>query len=242
MKIGFPLSESSTQFFINQVYPEFIANAEFEPIPITPANNIEAMVELCDGLLLPGGKDLEPTYYGDENTYSLSVDPKKDAFERALLYAFKDAKKPIFGICRGFQLIVREFMVLHELKGFEYSQGITGHSVASARDMDRNIPTHRVTADKDCLYGRGGVEDMFVNSIHHQGLLAYSKEPIMTFDKSVFTVVAKTKFSVSSTAKHSIVEGVDIKWDGVSIRGVQWHPEELNDVPIIQNFFINNQL
>ena len=169
-KIGITIGLGAKQYSINQVYIRYISNAGFEPIVITPLNNMDTMVELCDGLLLPGGRDVEPTHYGENNVSSIACDPLKDAFERLALHTFREASKPVFGICRGFQLISREFMKEFDFKTFTYRQGISGHSLASSRDIDRSIPSHKVLADKSRLYGEGDVEEMFVNSIHHQAV------------------------------------------------------------------------
>ena len=56
-KIGFTIGLGAKQYSINQVYAQYIANAGFEPIAILPISNMATMAELCDGLLLPGGKD-----------------------------------------------------------------------------------------------------------------------------------------------------------------------------------------
>ena len=242
-KIGFTLGIGKAQYSINQVYAQYIANAGFEPIAITPVNNMSTMAELCDGLLLPGGKDIEPTYYGEDNTNSIGVDPEKDAFERLALHTFREAGKPVFGICRGFQLISREFILEFDVTALTYKQGISGHSLASARDVDRSIPTHGVIADKHTLYGEGRTENMFVNSIHHQALTTRSKTtefPVVnTLRERVakLDIIARTEFGVGATEHHTIIEGVDINWGGSRLAGVQFHPEEMNDIKLIQHFF-----
>lgn len=244
-KIGFTLGIGEKQYSINKVYAEYIANAGFEPIAILPINNMETMVELCDSLLLPGGRDLNPVYYGDDNRASIAVDPAKDAFERKALHIFKAAKKPIFGICRGFQLMVREYIFHHEeIKQLRYAQGIANHSLASSRDVERSIPTHNVVANMRLLYGDDSHTEtddkakMFVNSIHHQALLCTGGIKSGFVDKTdILEIAAATEFGVDKTATHFIIEGVNIMWDGCRLASVQWHPEELNDVKLIQHFF-----
>lgn len=249
-KIGFTIGIGEKQYSINQVYAKYIANAGFEPIAILPVSNMETMAELCDGLLLPGGKDLNPIYYGDDNRSSINVDPEKDAFERKALHVFKSVKKPIFGICRGFQLMVREYMFHHEeIKQLRYAQGISNHSLASARDVERSIPTHSVVANMSILYGdtsHSEADDkakIFVNSIHHQALLYQAllstggRRGRFASGDDVLEVAAATEFGVDRTATHIIIEGVNIVWDGCRMASCQWHPEELNDIKLIQHFF-----
>ena len=56
--------------------------------------------DTCDGLLIPGGADVNPVLYGQENTASEGIDDSRDADEIALAKCFFAAGKPVFGICR----------------------------------------------------------------------------------------------------------------------------------------------
>lgn len=58
-----------------------------------------------DGLLLCGGEDIDPDRYGQKNCGSLGIDPDRDAAEFVLAEAYAAAGKPIFGICRGHQVL-----------------------------------------------------------------------------------------------------------------------------------------
>ena len=59
----------------------------------------------CTGLLLCGGGDVDPSYYHQENQGSQPPDLVRDQAEMELFHAFFQAGKPIFGICRGMQLM-----------------------------------------------------------------------------------------------------------------------------------------
>jgi len=113
MKIAIPIWKSGDglRYNINVAYIDYLKKAGYMPMMIMPENFDE--INQCGGLLLPGGTDIDPIYYSDENIGSYGTDPEKDEFERQLLFAFIEAGKPIFGICRGFQLIAREFMLSH---------------------------------------------------------------------------------------------------------------------------------
>ena len=63
------------------------------------------LAERADGLVLTGGGDLEPSYYGEERRFeSVVCDETRDAFELALTRAFLKRGRPILAICRGFPL------------------------------------------------------------------------------------------------------------------------------------------
>lgn len=110
----------------------------------------------CDGLLLTGGYDIDPAFYGQENVACFHVDPVKDREEIALVEQFMALERPIFGICRGHQ-------ILNVALGGDMIQHVPGHA-----QLDTGVDdAHPVTAEHEFmrrLYG-----DRFpVNSAHHQ--------------------------------------------------------------------------
>jgi len=241
MKIGITVAKSKTQLFVNQAYVDYVKNAGFDPVLINEFNDLTAMAETCDGLLLPGGVDLEPTFYGENNVGSMSADPERDDFEREVLQAFILAGKKVFGICRGFQLMVREFLIAHELPHATFYQHINNHSLASDRVAKRSTPTHSVYANMKALYNGVHHADMFVNSMHHQALVATKIISVEFENGNKIKEVAQTTFGLKSkNQKEHIIEAVDIIVQGCKLRGVQWHPEELNDVKLLQVFFVEN--
>ncbi|MBQ6494041.1 MAG: gamma-glutamyl-gamma-aminobutyrate hydrolase family protein [Erysipelotrichaceae bacterium] len=58
-----------------------------------------------DGLLLPGGEDVHPERYNEEVDGSMKMDPELDELQLQTMDLFVKAGKPVFGICRGHQLI-----------------------------------------------------------------------------------------------------------------------------------------
>jgi putative glutamine amidotransferase len=243
MKIAVPLCGSKTQNFINTTYIDYLIGAGLTPVFIPQNKFIEDLLKECDGLLLSGGIDIDPIYYGFNNIDSSGVSPTRDSFERNLIEYFLKNDKKIFGICRGFQLICLELFALGELKG-EYIQDLKNHPTNT--DVDRNIPIHFIFIDEKELYSsinninfeksdltkiifnfnnscdKSHIKRIAVNSMHHQGFIipkTYSDTKIIAiapYDKNEF-----------------LVEAIKFK----NILAVQWHPEELNDFPLIKNFF-----
>ncbi len=241
MKIAIPMSTSKTQHYINFAYVEYVHAAGFEPITITPVNNIDDVSSWCDGLLLPGGIDIDPIFYGEDNVAAMSSDPDKDAFERELLYSFFYKNKPVFGICRGMQLIVKQFLLQNQTfrNKLVYYQHISGHSLANERNVSRTQPTHHVIAN-NALYGDTDTtasKKIFVNSMHHQCLcVTQDKDRQFTTKFNNMTILAHTKVGLDKKDKEVIVEAIGI---GNKIKAVQWHPEELMDTTLIKIFFDN---
>jgi len=248
MLIGIPVSESKTQYFVNQAYVNYVHSAGLEAVLVNPKNDLGIMGNTCDGLLLPGGIDIDPVFYEEDNYSSYSVDPEKDAFERAVFHEFVARRKPVFGICRGLQLIAWELM-LHTNVGqvLYFTQHIESHSLANDLNLSRNVRSHSIIANTNVLYNAPGRDNrgvkMFVNSMHHQCLLYNTKKNLDRGD------LAEVSFHVLATAKNGIgklgkgfglcvvVEAFRMNWGGSRILAVQWHPEELEDNHLLSNFF-----
>lgn len=111
-----------------------------------------------DGLILCGGGDISPHFYGEENTFSKNIDIHRDKCEFALLEKFIKEEKPILGICRGLQIINVFF-------GGTLCQDIPNHCDNCGNDL-----IHNITATKNSfLYSLYG-ENFTVNSNHHQSV------------------------------------------------------------------------
>ena len=59
-------------------------------------------IDEYDGLLLPGGADMDPSYYHEENKGSRDINKPLDELQLSFFRKFYEADKPILGICRGF--------------------------------------------------------------------------------------------------------------------------------------------
>lgn len=158
-----------------------------------------SLADRCDGLLIPGGADVNPALYGQENTASTGIDDDRDRDEIVLIQKFHAKRKPIFGICRGHQII----------------------NVALGGDMIQHIPTApdhvRLDSGVDNLHTAKALhpfiqnlygETFVVNSTHHQavGRLGEGLIPACICDDG-------------------IIEGF-IHENGLII-GVQFHPERI---------------
>ena len=117
----------------------------------------EGRLEDYEGLLLPGGGDLEPWRYGQQAQCVRNLDPARDDDEWRLLEAFVEAGKPVLGICRGMQVINAYF-------GGTLFQNLSGHSQLGGADR-----VHPVR-NTDPVWKRELGESMVVNSAHHQAV------------------------------------------------------------------------
>jgi putative glutamine amidotransferase len=161
------------------------------------------------GLILSGGGDVDPKYYGAElaGAEEDSIDLARDEMELTLAQAALATDMPIFGICRGCQ-------VLNVAAGGGMIQHFGGH-----RSPKHSTAYHDVVVTPQSRFHRIVGEDTFaVNTFHHQGMDRASIAPI---------------FAPSAVASPDkwLVEAYESRSHGWVV-GVQWHPErtfELGD-------------
>lgn len=165
-------------------------------------------VQLIDGLMLPGGPDVDPTFYGEEPHPKIGMTLyQKDRFEIALIKAALAADKPIFGICRGIQIMnVAMGGTLYQDLESQYPELKIQHPQATLGQF----ATHHVelTAGSKLakLYGQSTIK---VNSRHHQAVKAVGKG-----------------LKVTAVAPDGVIEGME-STDTDLFLGVQWHPENM---------------
>ena len=167
----------------------------------------------CDGLLLPGGGDMDPKFYGQARIPACG-EPNllRDAAEPLLLRAFLDADKPVLGISRGTQ-------VLNAVLGGDLYQDIKPFEHLPHNDHWAKV--HTVTVRRGTLLSRIlGQDTVLVNSQHHQAV-----------DR------VAPGFTLAALSEDGIVEAIE-KPDARFCLGVQWHPEWLSDAdPAMQGLF-----
>lgn len=160
----------------------------------------------CDGLLLPGGADINPEMYGEEKSEKCGKpNETRDEAEPVIFRNFLDTNKPILAICRGIQLI-------NVCKGGTLFQDIK--DVQKCKHMDffsRSRSIHTVSIDNNSiLYGILQTEKINVNSMHHQAINRVGE-----------------KFQVAAESEDGFPEAIELQNHPFCI-GVQWHPEHMS--------------
>ena len=180
-----------------------------------------------DGLVLHGGADVWPGSYGETPLQAAwSGDRARDAYEKALVRAFVDAGKPVFGVCRGLQLLNVAF-------GGTLYQDITTQVPEAfvhrdAEIYDQNFHSIKLVPGSQLSALYPGVAQVRVNSIHHQAIKDLSPE----FEAEAFSVT------------DGIIEAIRRKDRSKSyIAATQWHPEfhtpsadTLDDSAVLEDF------
>lgn len=180
------------------------------PIVLPHLVEEEVIAELSsriDGLLISGGADVDPLLYGEEPLPQLgSVMPDRDRTEIAFIRQALAMDMPVFGICRGAQIV--NVAAGGSLYQDVYSQhkGALLHSQRAPRDH----LSHYVTAEADSMLHSMIKSDRFlVNSFHHQAVKRLAPG-----------------FRCTAVASDGIVEAYESESHRF-VLGVQWHPENL---------------
>ncbi len=192
-------------------YVNGVAQAGGIPMILPPiAGTAEEVAGRIDGLLLCGGSDLDPCYYGEEAIPELDVTiPERDAFEMALVEQVLERGIPVFGICRGLQVLnVALGGTLYQDLPSQWEGDVLKHR----QDTPKRQPTHEVeVGDGSYIAGVMDREMVKVNSYHHQGIRDLADGLVVTGRSSDGVIEA--------------VEASDLskRW----LLGVQWHAEAM---------------
>lgn len=200
---------------VNHAYVHALSSAGLVPLvtpPLDDAQDAERVVEAVQGLVLTGGEDIDPVWYGEASQPRTNAPHRRrDAWEVALVRAAQARRLPLLAICRGIQ-------VANVALGGTLIQDIpTSCPGALEHDGDRarNARVHEVRIEAGSRMAQAlGATVLTANSIHHQAIAR-----------------AGDALRVVARAPDGVIEGVESRDPAWWMLGVQWHPEELVDVP-----------
>lgn len=178
-------------------------------VPVTDDEpTLAAAVRQLDGLVLSGGADIDPKYFGEAVIPECgTIDAMRDTYDLRLIDYARRYQTPILGICRGMQ-------ILNVQMGGTLYQDIYAQNTATLLCHDqgstpRTEPTHQVAIEPDTkLTEIVNTNTLKVNSFHHQAV------------KDVAPTLRASAHSTDGLCE--AIESTDYP-----IIGVQWHPENL---------------
>lgn len=212
--IGVTANLSEGQSCINNDYTEAVIAAGGVPVLLPVTTDLVALkasIAKIDALLLTGGGDINPVYMKEDPARGLGkVSGLRDQYELLLLKAANDRQLPIFGICRGHQ-------VINVLFGGTLFQDLISQLPESTMQHSQTaegwVGTHQVLIEPDCRLAKVFQEEdeIYTNSYHHQAI------------KSV-----ATGFTITAYCIDGMNEGQESDPEtGKEIFSVQWHPERM---------------
>ncbi len=172
-------------------------------------NDLKQLADTLDGFLFSGGPDIHPFLFGEDTHPKCgNVSPERDNLEMDILPLIMEREKPVFGICRGIQ------MLNVALGGTLYqdieSQFEGGASVAHSQPFAYRTPCHTVDVYPNTLLsGITNETSLMVNSMHHQAIKDLA--PCL---------------EISACAAGHLIEAVEYPGYPFFL-AVQWHPEHL---------------
>lgn len=210
---GVDATSTLSLFGLRPAYTQAVVAAGGIPVLIPlglEEADLHAILARVDGLLIPGGGDIEPKQYRGQNEHATirDVDPDRDRVEFELIQTAVAQEKPLLAICRGHQ-------VFNVALGGSLWEDIASQMPDPIRhDYFKSYPRghlpHTVTLQPGSrLATQMDRTETSVNSLHHQGIRDLAPG---------LTAVAH--------APDGLIEGIEIS-DHPYALGVQWHPEDL---------------
>ena len=187
-------------------YIKVISKAGGVPVlvpQLESVEKIESYLQLIDGLVLSGGKDISPVYYREKPGQKVTkLNPIRDKWEIKLFKKVYNYNLPVLGICRGMQL-------MNVALGGSLYQDLKEQSILHCPDGEEYL-NHQIRIEpKTKLYQTLCSDEITVNSYHHQAIKDLADD---------FKIVAKSQGKIIEA-----IEAVNKDF----VIGVQWHPEDL---------------
>lgn len=187
-------------------FPNSIIQAGGLPLllPINSPETAKTYVDMIDKLVLIGGQNVNPAYYGEEKDPKAEDDysEARDAFEIALVKEAMAQGKPIFAVCRGMQL-------MNVVLGGTLHQNLPGHWQTEASDA---------LTQTTLIHSNSSISEIYekqseINSYHRQGI----KD------------LAPHLKIIATSPDDDVIEAVESTDPNLHFLGVQWHPELLTE-------------
>jgi len=214
IRVGMPVRDMEGRYVVNRDYVLALQKAGAETVMILPMTDLKSLMPTLQGILIPGGVDVDPKHYNESNSHSDYLHDETDRLDLDVIAEARKLNLEIFGICRGLQ-------ILNVALGGTLIQDIS-HQINTTLDHEYSavhqskMKGHLIQVLPDHRLAQLLPPSVTVNSYHHQAIKKLADG-----------------LSVSALAEDGIIEAVE----GDKILAVQWHPERMTSEAMFQGLF-----
>lgn len=195
-------------FYVSKYFKDIFEELNITLFPVSSCTGLEEIANICDGLLVAWSHiDINPKYYGEEPSKETNLSEYYDKQEEVDFALIKAFHKKGKPILG----ICAGIQSINVCFGGSLYQDIPNHSTKG------DVKMHKINIEKSSFLEKCYKSDKIeVNSFHHQAI----KKPA-------------ENFRVTATSEDRIIEAIEYK----NILGVQWHPEQMNDIKFFKEYF-----
>ncbi len=212
----------TTNIYIPKAYVSAVQTAGGLPVLIpteTRPDQISQLAEVLDGILIIGGSDIDPALFGESSHATVQLDGReRDEFEITLVQTAVETGWPLFGICRGLQVMnvaLGGTLYTHVPEQLPNALPHNQDTISHRAFLAHSVKLRASTQILDILEE----QEILVNSLHHQGIRRLA-EP----------------FLATGASSDGLIESIEIPGHPFAL-GVQWHPECLPESEAMRHLF-----
>lgn len=202
------------RYSVNQDYVNALKNAGAVCLLVLPQSKEELSVLLTSvsGICIPGGMDVDPTIYDQSNQGSDPIQPEIDQLDLDVIAIAREKGIPLFGICRGQQIINVALggTLIQDLPSEDIDHTLSSKN--KIRNRGHNVSINKKSVLYELLSHR-----IEVNTYHHQAIDRLADG-----------------LTVSAVSEDGVIEAIE----GKNLFAVQWHPERMVQHELFK-YFVN---
>ena len=177
---------SKKKQFINQSYIDAFNKLGFTVIIILYQKDLDKVMSLCDCFLICGGGDVNPELYNQIDDLATNIENELDELDIKVIEYCINNNKPLFGICRGLQIIN------------VYFDGTLSSTINKNHNCSNDHILEIICDNK--IFKKGKYT---INSYHHQGIKRLGKNLIpIGYSNKLIEVIIHLQYNIIAGQFH----------------------------------------